>query len=249
MELKGLLSADCGVQIQAPSDPPAARSRGARWRRDTLSALLVAAAAGAGVAVGPGLVDLVFPPDPYAQIDAEFGEQLLDLPGFEERFGDLQDAGDAFDAGAELAERAIGRVGDATLVEWAELMAEVLRSVEVGPCAAIARGNAPTDLAVRDIDLETYRRLSEITFEMARLELMDAPHRAAPSPTELETARAAFLEELGPARAQELAKTDLAVADDAEACAAIRDIFESINNIDGPARIHLLRDVGESLTA
>jgi hypothetical protein len=84
---------------------------------------------------------------------------------------------------------------------------------------------------------------------MARLELSDAPRHDPPSDVEIEAATAAFLAELGPVRAQELAKTDLAAASSAEACSAIRDIFESINKVDGPARIHLLRDVGESLAA
>jgi hypothetical protein len=201
------------------------------------------------VAVGPDLVELVFPPDPYAQIDAEFGERLLDLPGFEDRYGDLEDAGEAFEAGVDLGTRAIGRVPDATLLEWAALMEEIVRSVDVDACAAIARGRAPTDLDVRGIELETYRRLAELVYEMARLELTDAPRRDPPSAAEMEVATAAFLAELGPDRAQELAKTDLAAATSAEACSAIRDIFESVNRVDGPARIHLLRDVGETLAA
>lgn len=234
------------VQRGADATPP---RRSGGWRGITLSGMLAAAVAGAGVGLGPRLVDLVFPPDPYEQVNAELGERLFEIPGFEERFGDLDDPGEAFDAGAELGARAIGRVGDAMLVEWADVMAAVVGSVDVESCAAIARGTPPRDVDMTAVDVDTYRRLAEITVEMARLELTDAPRHEAPSPAERDAANAAFLQALGPARAQELAKTNLAEASDAEACSAIRDIFAAINDVDGPARVHLLRDVGETLSA
>lgn len=227
---------------------PARRARRG-WRGVTLSGMLAAAVAGAGVAVGPRLVDVLFPPDAYEQVDAEFGEQLLAIPGFEERFGDLDDAAEAFEAGVELGSGAIGRVDDATLLEWADVMVAMLRAVDVPSCAAIARGTPPTDIDMSAVDVDTYRRLAEIVVEMARLELTNAPRHEAPSAAEMEAARLAFVEQLGLARAQELAKTDIAAASDDDACSAIRDILEAMKAVDGPERVHLLRDVGESLSA
>lgn len=240
------------MQFQAPqpvADPTTPRRRGAGWRGITLSGMIAAAASGAGVAVGPDIVDALLPPDPYGEIDAEFGERMLDLPGFEERFGDLEDAAAAFDAGVELGKTAISRIDDATLLEWADLLTEVLQSVDVESCAAIARGTSPTDLDVHAVDLATYRRVVEIVFEMARLELANAPRHEVPARADLEAASIAFVEELGMERAQEIAKTNLASASDPEACSAIRDVFEAVNDVDGPSRIHLLRDIGETLAA
>lgn len=205
------------------------------------------------MAVGPRLVELMDPPDAYEQVAEEMGTRLLELPGFDERFGDIEDAEELFEAGVEIGNSAIGRLPDTQLVEWSELMGTVLEVADEATCADLARGTATAAQSdvFRSLDIETFRRYANMAFEMARLELADAPRRAPPTAAESEAAWLALAERLGIDRAQEIGVTftQPATASDAEVCAALRDLFDGINQLEGPVRVHILRDVGETLAA
>lgn len=192
------------------------------------------------------------PQDPYDTVDEEIESALVEIPGFEERFGDLDDD-EAFAAGVELGTAAVGRLDDTRLLEWAQLTTELLEVADEPTCAEIARGTADADDwdVLRSLDVETYRRFLELVTEMVRIELEAVPGPTPPTQAEADAAAGALYAEIGPARMEEMATVfaDPNGASDAEACALVRDLFKAINAIDGPARLHLLRDIGETLSA
>ena len=238
------------MQLQpppSPADPPPPNRRGRSWRGITLSGAIAAAAAGAGAAVGPDLVALVVPQDPYEQVAEEAGAEILGMPEFELRYGDL-DEDEAFGVGVELGAAAIPRLSDAELAEWLTLTRRLLDSADVETCAALVRGTGHSDDAIaafRSLDVESFRRYIELIVSGVRLELTEAPGAAPPSSKEVDAALLLLAQEMGETRWHEVgaAFASPVTATDAELCSAARDLYDAFADLDNASRGVLIRMV------
>jgi hypothetical protein len=227
---------------QPPS--PAAPPTSGRGRIARIAGIAVVPAL-IGAFIGLGGFDLVIPQDPYLEVTEEAGLRMMNLPGFEDRFGELADE-DAFEAGAEIGIAAIPRLSDAELEEWLTITREIVNSVDDPTCAIIVRGPDESDdwLAVfRTIDLETYRRYLDLLVGGVEAELADAPLPNAPTQAEVDAALSAMIQQIGPERFDEIgvALANPAAASDGALCAAMGDLYNALAELDSESRSTLIR--------
>ncbi|HEY6609242.1 MAG TPA: hypothetical protein VI277_08615 [Candidatus Limnocylindria bacterium] len=229
------------LQALDAGDRPGGRRRLLRTR------MLQGAAFAAGFAVlllAPGAITRLTE-DPYQRAAAETGRELLNLPGFEERYGDV-DEEDAFDVGAQLGLAAIPRLPDAELVEYLALTRQLLTGLEAAACADILRGTADAEElteAFRTLDLDAFRRYLELVTHGAAL-VLSGPPAPEPEPGDVDEAIQQLSAELGTARMADIAGSFLDPATtDADLCAAAHDLYMALEAV-GPATARpLLRDL------
>lgn len=214
--------------------------------------VVMPALVGASVAVGPDLVDLLMPQDPYVRATEELAAEIVEMPEFEDRFGSLEDE-EAFAIGFELGASAIPRLSDAELTEWLTITRELLGAVNIETCAALVRGagDATTALdAFKSLDLETYTRFLEIVVRGVRLELTDAVGESPPSQKDVDAALVLLVEALGQTRAEEVGTvfTNPSAASSQQLCAAARDFYDALATLDERPRGVLIR-MSTDLTA
>jgi hypothetical protein len=202
-----------------------------------------------GAFLGAGGLDLIVPQDPYEKATEEAGQRMMDLPGFEARFGDV-DEDEAFEAGAEIGIAAIPRLSDSELEDWLAIVRQLIGAVEDEACAMVARGSGEADEwldAFRTLDLDTYRRYIDLLIGGVELELADAPGPSAPSQAEVDAALGQLLQHIGADRLNEIGTTlaNPTAATDAAVCAAMRDFYDAVAKLDPEARATLIRTIIE----
>jgi hypothetical protein len=226
--------------------PDAGENRGGR-RRLSRTRLLQGAAFATTVAIlliAPGVITRLTQ-DPYERAAEETGRALFDLPGFEERFGDVAEE-DAFDVGAQLGLAAIPRLPDGELAEYLAITRQLLAGLEADVCADILRGTAdPGALieAFRTLELDAYRRYLELVTQGAGL-VLSGPPPPELRQEEVDEALRRLSEELGAARIGEIGGAFLDPATtDSDLCAAAHDLYRALEAL-GPATARpLLRDL------
>ena len=218
-------------------------------RRWPLRSILLIAALPAlmGALIGTGALSNLLPQDPYAREAEEAGAEMLELPGFKERFGSVEDE-DAFRVGAELGASAIPRLPAAELGEWLTITRQLLHALDAESCANAARGMADSADALeafKTLEIDVYRRYVEIIMIGVRLELSDAPGAAPPTQEESDAALGLLVQEVGVERMQEIGTVMAAPAQasDAELCDATLDLYDALATLDEQSRVTLLRMV------
>ena len=230
-------------QTPAPELPPSQPGRG------RLAPIVGGAAIAAviGAFLGVGGLDLVVPQDPHEQATEEAGRRLSELPGFDARFGDL-DEQEAFDQGIALGLAAVPRLSDAELDEWLTITGQILGAIDEEACAMFARGPGDAERtlqAFQAVDIAVYRRYIDLIISGARRELSDAPADPLPAQAEYDAALALLVEQLGVDRLGEIgiALSDPATASDSTLCGALRDFYGGVAQLDRGARLTLMRSI------
>lgn len=172
---------------------------------------------------------------------------MLELPGFKERFGSVDDE-DAFRVGAELGASAIPRLPAAELGEWLSITRQLLHALDVESCASAVRGlsdSAEALEAFKVLEIDVYRRYLELIMIGVRLELSDSPGAPPPTQDESDAALGLLAQEVGMARMQEIGTVMAtpAQASDAELCEATLDLYDALARLDERSRVTLLRMV------
>jgi hypothetical protein len=198
-----------------------------------------------GALVGTGAIGRLIPQDPYLQAAEDAGAEMLALPGFEDRYGSLEDD-EAFSVGTELGIAAISRLPERELGEWLVITRELLAALDVESCATMVRGPDDADEAteaIRELDLETVERYFEVLLVGVELELSGVAGPQPPSPADRDAAFQLLSHEIGLARLEEIGAVmaNPVGATDAEICAAGRDLYAGVAGLDAQHRSILLR--------
>lgn len=200
-----------------------------------------------GAVIGTGALASILPQDPYARDAEEAGAEMLELPGFKERFGSVDDE-DAFRVGAELGASAIPRLPAAELGEWLTITRQLLHALDAESCANAARGMADSAEALeafKVLEIDVYRRYVDIIMIGIRLELSDSQGAPPPTQEESDVALDHLVQEVGVGRMQEIGAImeAPAQASDGELCQATLDLYDALARLDEESRVILLRMV------
>lgn len=243
-------TASTGADRPAPQPPAPRRGRLA----SLLRIAAVPAVIGAIIGITGALSDRA-PSDPYEAAAERAGADLLAMPGFEERFGDLDEEA-AYRAGMELGMAAIPHLPDPELDEWLTITNELMDGLEGARCAALVRADAETSAkalldVVRILDVETFERYLGIVVSGIRLELSGELDPDPPSAAQLDAAYSALLAEIGTERLLEIEQMFVSpqTASDDEMCTAMKEMYRAIAALDPAARHVLIRMVTEPVLA
>lgn len=199
-----------------------------------------------GAIVGIGGFERFIPQDPYMRAAEDAGQAMLALPGFQDRFGSLEDD-EAFRVGSELGAAAIPRLPDSELGEWLTITRQLLESLDVENCAAIVRGTTDPDAAVdafKVLDIGTFRRYMEIVLVGVKLELTNDAGQLPPTQGDVDAAVTVLTHQIGAARMGEVGvMADPSRASDVEICSAARSLYDALGETDSRSRETLIRMV------
>jgi hypothetical protein len=156
---------------------------------------------GLGSVIVRGALSGLFASD-HDKAAAEAGEQILAMPEFEARYGDVDSADRAFDIGQELVTTALPRLSPAELDQYWRVTAQILDVADQEVCGKILRQTASreeAETAAKSLDIGSWRTLISVTVVAIQRELQGVEAPPAPSDAELNDAYIALAEQMGEA--------------------------------------------------
>jgi hypothetical protein len=182
--------------------------------------------------------------DAYDIAANDFGRQLLAMPDFKAKYGELTSEQQAYEVGQKAAASGIPRLGDADLLHYWQDSAKLLNVAEPGACGRILRNTIQPGEAsklARALDIETFKDLLAVTLLAVQADLRGDPVRPVPDAQQVSDAFAKLQSAMGPAMIDSSAKLTDASATDADVCVAGRTFIGGVLALGEPDRTVILR--------
>jgi len=182
--------------------------------------------------------------DPYDLAAADFGRQLLAMPEFKAKYGNLTSEQQAYDVGQRAAASGIPRLGDADLLRYWQDSATLLNVSEPSACGRILRNKVQAGEAARlarALDLATFKDLLAVTMLAVQADLRGDPVHPMPDQQQVSGAFIKLQASMGPSMVTSSTKLTDATASDADVCTAGRTFIGGVLALGEPDRTVILR--------
>jgi hypothetical protein len=182
--------------------------------------------------------------DAYDVAANDFGRQLLAMPDFKAKYGELTTEQQAYAVGQKAAASGIPRLGDADLLRYWQDSAKLLNVAEPGACGRILRNKIQPGEAskvARALDIETFKDLLGVTLLAVEADLRGDPVRPVPDAQQVSGALVNLQSAMGPSMLESSSKLTDASATDADVCTAGRTFIGGVLALGEPDRTVILR--------
>ena len=184
------------------------------------------------------------PKDAYDVAASEFGRQLLAMPEFKAKYGEVTSEQQAYEVGQKAAASGIPRLGDADLLRYWQDSATLLNVADPSACGRILRNKLqPSEASkmARSLDLTTFKDLLSVTMLALQADLRGDPVRPVPTAQELSGAFVKLQAAMGPSMVESSTKLTDASATDPDVCTAGRTFIGGVLALGDPDRTVILR--------
>ncbi len=182
--------------------------------------------------------------DPYDVAVGEFGRQLLAMPEFKAKYGNLTSEQQAYEVGQKAAASGIPRLGDADVLRYWQDSATLLNVAEPSACGRILRNKLQAGEAARiarALDLATFKDLLAVTMLAVQADLRGDPVHPVPDVQQVSGAFIKLQAAMGPSMIESSTKLTDASASDADVCTAGRTFIGGVLALGEPDRTLILR--------
>ena len=183
--------------------------------------------------------------DPREAATRDFGQRLIDMPEFKERYGDVDTPEEAYELGQTVGARAFARLDDPSLFRYWQLTEVMISNADDATCTRIMRQTIePTDAQelARTLDEDEYVELLDISFRAFEAELKGTPGPPAPSDADVQAASLALASAMGVDQVTQAANAlQDPAADDSAVCGAARLFLSGVLQLGEPHRATFLR--------
>jgi hypothetical protein len=183
--------------------------------------------------------------DPREAATRDFGQRLIEMPEFKERYGDVDTPEEAYELGQTVGARAFARLDDPSLLRYWQLTEVLIRNADDATCTRIMRQTiepADAEELAKTLDEDDYVELLDISFRAFEAELKDTPGPPTPNDADVQAASLALANAMGVDQVTQAATAlQDPTAADAAVCGAARSFLSGVLQLEEPHRATFLR--------